>query len=308
MVEQQVEQVHVEQTYTVRNPVLWKRWVAAAAVLAVLVGLVAVFANARIQWAQIPAYLFDRRILVGLLFTIAYTVLSMAIGVGGGVVLAVMRLAGNPVLRAVAAGYIWFFRGTPVIVQLLLWFNIALVIPAITVGIPFTDYVSTINANDLVTPFSAALLGLGLHEAAYMAEIVRAGIISVDKGQTEAAKAIGMTPRQSMTKVILPQAMRIIIPPTGNQFIGMLKTTSLVVVIAGAEMMTVAQNIYSRNFLTFELLITVTVWYLVLTSISEWVLSWLERRFSNSSPSGRKRKLKDRQEIRKLTLESETQA
>lgn len=302
-----VEQARVEQVYTVRNPVLWKRWVAAAAVLAVLIGLVIVFANARIQWAIIPAYLFDRRILIGLLFTIAYTVLAMAIGMAGGVILAIMRLAGNPVLRVVAGAYIWLFRGMPVIVQLLLWFNIALVIPAITLGIPFTDYVSTINANDLVTPFSAALLGLGLHEAAYMAEIVRAGIISVDKGQTEAAKAIGMNPRQSMTKVILPQAMRIIIPPTGNQFIGMLKTTSLVVVIAGAEMMTVAQNIYSRNFLTFELLITVTIWYLLLTSISEWILNRLERRFSNTS-SGRKTKLEKPQKIRELTLESETQS
>lgn len=297
----------VEDAYTVRNPVLWRRWVAAAAVLAVLVGLVVVFANARIQWAQIPAYLFDRRILVGLLFTIIYTLLSMTIGIAGGVILAIMKLAGNPVLRVVAGGYIWFFRGTPVIVQLLLWFNIALVIPAITLGIPFTDYYSTINPNDLVTPFAAALLGLGLHEAAYMAEIVRAGIISVDKGQTEAAKAIGMTPRQSMWKVILPQAMRIIIPPTGNQFIGMLKTTSLVIVIAGAEMMTVAQTIYSRNFLTFELLITVTIWYLLLTSISEWVLTWLERRFSKSS-SGRETKLMERKEIEKLTLESGTQA
>lgn len=246
-----------------------------------VVGLVVIFAKGRIEWHEVPGYIFDTRILVGMGYTILYTVIAMIMGMVGGLLLAVMKMSDIPVLRTISWAYVWFFRGTPVLVQLLLWFNIGLVLPQIVFGIPGMEPWVQFETNALVTPFLAAVLGLGLHEAAYMSEIVRAGLLSVHKGQREAAKSVGMTPVQCMFRVILPQAIKIIIPPTGNQFIGMLKTTSLVVVIAGSEMMTVVQNIYARNFLTFELLIVACIWYLVLTTLSELGLRWLEKRFNN---------------------------
>lgn len=257
----------------------WWRWVTGLIALGIVLWVALLFARGNIEWAAAKDYLFDPRVMQGLRMTLVYSALAMLLGVLGGLLLAIMKLSANPVLRQISNFYIWVFRGTPVLVQLLLWFNIALILPKLSVTIPLTGWSWAGDTNVYVTPFVAALLGLGLHQAAYMAEIVRAGIISVNKGQTEAAQALGLTPILTLRHVVLPQAMRIIIPPTGNEFIGLLKTTSLVVVISGNELMTVVQNIYAENFLTVELLFVASFWYLVLTSISSVALSFLEDSF-----------------------------
>ncbi|WP_457155915.1 amino acid ABC transporter permease, partial [Mesorhizobium sp. P5_C1] len=157
-------------------------------------------------------------------------------------------------------------------------FNISLIFPSITITIPWGPTLYSVPTNAVITGFTAALLGLGLNEGAYMSEIVRAGLLSVDRGQLEAAQALGFTRMKTLWEVVLPQAMRIIIPPTGNQLISMLKTTALVSVIAGGDLLTKAQNLYSMNFLVLELLVVASIWYIVLTTIASWAQSYLERR------------------------------
>jgi polar amino acid transport system permease protein len=204
----------------------------------------------------------------GLSVTIYMTVAAMAIGIVGGTLLAVMRLSKNAVLSTISWVYIWFFRGTPVLVQILIWGNFAILFKRLYLGIPFAHIVfGSANTNNLVTPIVAGILGLGLNEAAYAAEIVRAGIISVDKGQTEASESLGMPSGLTMRRVVLPQAMRVIIPPMGNETISMLKTTSLVVVIAGAELLTAVQLIYSQTFEVMPLLLVASFWYIVVTTL-----------------------------------------
>ncbi|GAA1762183.1 amino acid ABC transporter permease [Nonomuraea bangladeshensis] len=263
------------------------RMVAGAAAGLVLIWLAyTITVNENLHWDVVVEYLFDGRVLGGLGVTIALTLLSMVLGVALGVLAAVMQLSDSPVLRGAAGLYTWFFRGTPLLVQLIFWFNIGLVFPVIGVGIPFGGpmFVEW-QANTLVTPFVAAALGLTINEGAYMAEIVRAGIRSVDPGQREAAEALGMSHRQILRRVVLPQAMRVIIPPTGNQFVSMLKTTSMVSVIAGAELLTVAQRIYLGNFEVIALLIVASMWYLVLTSVASVGQHFLEKRFARGERS-----------------------
>jgi polar amino acid transport system permease protein len=238
--------------------------------------LVNIFTNERFGWDVVWAFLRDVNIGRGLWTTLWLTVVSMALGTVLAVTLAVMRLSTNPVLSTISFAYVWFFRGTPVLVQLLFWFNLAALYPDITFGVPGLD----LNANQLITPVLAAILGLGLNEAAYMSEIVRAGILSVDHGQTEAATALGMSRLQTMRKVVLPQAMRVIIPPTGNETIGMLKTTALVSVLAVPDLLYSSQLIYAKNFETIPLLLVATIWYLVVTTILGIGQYYLERRFS----------------------------
>jgi polar amino acid transport system permease protein len=197
--------------------------------------------------------------------------------------MAVMRLSLNPLVSGASWLYIWFFRGTPVLVQLLFWYNIAALYPRIDLGIPFGPAFIHADANTLITPFTAAILGLGLNEGAYMAEIVRAGIISVEEGQSDAAQSLGMTRLQAMRRIVLPQAMRVIIPPTGNETISMLKTSSLVSVIAVADLLYGAQIIYSVNFKTIQLLIVASLWYLALTSILYIGQYYLERYYGRGA-------------------------
>jgi polar amino acid transport system permease protein len=254
------------------------RWVAAVIVLIVAVAIVrSIATDANFQWNVVGNYLFDGRILHGLRVTIELTVIAMAIGIVLGVLLAVMRLSPNWLVSWASSFYIWFFRGTPVLVQLLFWYNIAALYPKIGLGIPFGPAFIHADANTLITPFTAAILGLGLNEGAYMAEIVRAGIISVDPGQGDAAQSLGMTRLQTMRRIVLPQAMRVIIPPTGNETISMLKTTSLVSVIAVADLLYETENIYSVNFKTIPLLIVASIWYLVCTSVLYVGQYYLER-------------------------------
>jgi polar amino acid transport system permease protein len=263
------------------------RWIAAAIVLVIAAALVrSVITSPGFQWGVVGEYLFDDRILEGLVVTIELTVIAMAIGVVLGVILAVMRLSPNPLLSRASWLYIFFFRGTPVLVQLLFWYNIAALYPKLSLGIPFGPAFVHPNANTLITAFRAGILGLGLNEGAYMAEIVRAGIISVDEGQTDAAQSLGMTRVQTLRRIVLPQAMRVIIPPTGNETISMLKTTSLASVITVTELLYAAQLIYSVNFKPIPLLITVSIWYLVCTSVLYVGQFYLERHYARGATRG----------------------
>ncbi len=249
--------------------------VAAVVVVLLLALLVrAIAANDVIQWGVIWSRLTTQVILSGLVTTIWLTIASMVLGVIGGVLLAVMRLSDNRLLQAISGAYIWLFRGTPVLVQILLWFNLALFFPRIGLG------AVSVSTNDLITPFGAALLALALNESAYMAEIVRAGISAVDRGQTEASEALGMSRSLTMRRIVLPQAMRVIIPPTGNELVTLLKTTSLVAVIGAGDLLTRAQAVGAVDFTRMEMLIVASIWYLVLTSIATVGQSVLERRFA----------------------------
>jgi polar amino acid transport system permease protein len=263
------------QAVPVRHP---GRWIAAGLVVVLIVSLVrSAITNPRFEWDVVGDYLSSSRILDGLVTTLELTVLAMAIGIALGVLLALMRLSPNPLLSGASWVYVWAFRGTPVLVQILLWNNISAIYPSIDLGIPFGPSFVHLNANDLITPFMAGVLGLGLNEGAYMSEIVRAGIISVDEGQHDASQALGMTRLQTMRRIVLPQAMRVIIPPTGNETISMLKTSSLVFVIAVTDLLYSAQLIYSVNYKIFQLLFVASIWYLLVTSILTIGQYYLER-------------------------------
>jgi polar amino acid transport system permease protein len=208
------------------------------------------------------------------------SVLAQVIGIVLGLLVALARMTRNPPLRAVSSFYVWFFRGTPVLVQLFFWFNgVPSVFRTFTLAVPFTDVVLYSKPMvELITPFTAALVALALNEGAYMAEIVRSGILSVDEGQTEAASALGMTRTLTMRRIVLPQALRVIVPPTGNEFIAMLKTSSLASAITYAELLRRSGDIYSTNLKVVPLLVVASIWYLVLTSVASVGQYFLERR------------------------------
>ena len=262
----------------VKHPVRW------AAALVVLV-LVAQFVNMLVTndnfgWPVVAKWLTAESIMRGLGVTLVLTVIAMVIGIVLGVLLAVCRLSANPLLRSVSGAYIWFFRGTPTLVQLIFFYNLSALLPAISFGIPFGPEFVSFNTNAVITPLLAAILGLGLNEGAYMAEIVRGGLLSVDPGQREAGQAIGMTNARITRRVVLPQAMRFIIPPTGNQVISMVKATALVSVIALSDLLYTVQAIYNRTFETIPLLLVECIWYLVVTSVLYVVQSFIERHYS----------------------------
>ncbi|MCX5399673.1 amino acid ABC transporter permease [Streptomyces sp. NBC_00102] len=254
------------------------RYVAAIVVLGLLASLVYAFSQGEIVWGAIPDYFFNDQILDGVRNTVVITLLAMVIGIVLGVVLAVMRLSKNPVTSSVAWGYIWFFRGTPVYVQLLVWFNLGLVFKYIDLGPIYKD-----EWSNFMTPFLCALLGLGLNEAAYMAEICRAGLQSVDEGQTEAAHALGMTHGKTLRRIVVPQAMRVIVPPTGNEVINMLKTSSLAVAVQYGELLRSTQNVSQSSGATVEMLFLAAVWYMVATSVLSVGQYYLERHFARGS-------------------------
>ena len=267
----------------VRHP---GRWVAAAIILILGAALAKSLAtNHRFEWGVVKHYFFSDQVLRGLVVTLELTALSMAIGIAIGVVLAIMRLSPNPLVSSASWIYIWVFRGTPVLVQILFWGFISALYPSFSLGIPFGPQFVHFSANSLITPFVAGMLALGLNEGAYMAEIVRAGFISVEEGQTEAAQSLGMTRLLTMRRIILPQAMRVIIPPTGNETISMLKTTSLVSVIALSppELLYASQLIYSVNYRVIQLLLVACIWYLVLTTIATIGQYYVERRYARGA-------------------------
>jgi len=257
----------------------------AAVLVALLIAWMAtiVVGNPNFQWQVVGKYLFSKEIMDGVKLTIELTLSAMAIGVTLGVITALMRLSENRLLSGAATVYIVAFRGTPALVQLIFWYNLAALFPKITLGIPFfgPDFMS-LNANAIITPVVAANLGLGLCEGAYMAEIVRAGIMSVDPGQREAGVALGLTRAQTMRRIILPQALRVIVPPTGNQIIGMLKLSSLASVISVTELLAAAGLIYTRTFETIPLLIVASLWYIALTGVLTLGQRVIERRLGRS--------------------------
>lgn len=280
------------------RPRIWPI-LGAVAVIVIVVGAIwDVITNERFGWNTVFEYLFNPQILSGVGLTLFLTVVSMTIGILLGIVLAIMRLAKNPTFSTVARGYIWFFRGTPLLVQLIFWYNIAALYPVIALGLPFGGPSIPIGeANVLITPLTAALLGLALNEAAYMAEIIRSGIQSVDEGQRDAGRAIGMTEAKLMMRVVLPQAMRIVIPPTGNQVISMLKGTSLVSVLAISDLLYSAQIIYALNYQTIPLLLVACVWYLAMTSVLTAIQGRLEARYGKGFQPRRQVKPKKQKEV-----------
>jgi polar amino acid transport system permease protein len=257
------------------------RWMVLTGLLLLLALVVRAFWGADIDYSVTLQFLTASNVLRGLVNTVIISVLAQAVGIVLGVLFAVMGMSRDPEMRAVSAGYVWLFRGTPVLVQLLLWYNLSLVIDTVTI-----PGVGSWQTNQLITPFVAALLGLGINEGAYMAEIVRAGISSVDRGQTEAAHALGMSPTLTMRRIVLPQAMRVIVPPTGNEFVSMLKMSSLAYAIQYGELLQSAVKIYSNNLAIVELLLTVSIWYLALTTVATVFQRFLERRYSRGVLGG----------------------
>ncbi|MCD0480859.1 amino acid ABC transporter permease [Streptacidiphilus sp. ASG 303] len=263
----------------------WGRWVAA--VLAILsgIGLIGSLAkNQNLHWDVIGHYLFARLVFEGLFTTLWLTVASMVLGLALGTVVAVMRLSPNPVLYAVSSLFVWAFRGTPLLVQIIFWGYCGALYKHVMIGIPFTHitFFET-ETNSLVSGSVAALLALGLNEAAYASEIVRAGIQSVDEGQAEAAHSLGMSPTLTMRRIVLPQAMRVIIPPMGNETINMLKTTALVSVIGAKDLMSNIQAVYAQNYQIIPMLVVASLWYLLLVTLLSIPQSRLERRYGRGA-------------------------
>lgn len=256
------------------------RWIAAILVTFILGYFVwGIFAAPAMRWEVVGEYLFHPKVLEGVQNTIFMTILATLIGVAVGTAAAVMRLSPNPVLWSLAGGYQWFFRGTPTLVQLIFWFNLSSIIPRIQLPLLGID----VDTNDVMSPLLASLLGLGLNFGAYYSEIVRAGILSVDEGQTDAAKAFGLTRIQTLTTVVLPQAMRVIIPPTGNELIGMLKFTSLASVVSFNELLRNTGDIYNQTFQVIPMLIVASIWYLLLTTILSVGQFFVERYFARGT-------------------------
>jgi polar amino acid transport system permease protein len=276
----------------VRHP---GRWIAAAIVALIAISIIhSIVTNPRFEWSIVGQYLFDPRILSGVRITVELTVVAMVIGIVGGTLLAVMRLSPNRLVSGASWIYIWFFRGTPLLVQLVFWNYIAALYPRINLGIPFGPAFIHANANTVLKPFLVCILGLGLNEAAYMSEIVRAGIISVDEGQTQAAASLGMGRLLTMRRIVLPQSMRVIVPPTGNETISMLKNTSLVSVIAYVDLFYSAQLIYSVNYRTIQLLIVVSIWYLAMTSVLYVGQYFIERHYGRGFSRAEQAGMRDR--------------
>ena len=265
----------------VRHP---GRIVTSLLVLVVVAQIVHWFVtNKELQLGVVRHYLFDHSVLVGVIATLELTAVAMLMGVVIGIALAVMRLSRNPLVSGSAWIYTWFFRGTPVLVQLLFWYDMPSVVHQISIGVPFGPSWLPHDPKSIITGFVAACLGLGLNEGAYMSEIVRAGILSVDEGQVEAASALGLPRLLTMRRIVLPQAMRVIIPPTGNETISMLKTTSLASAISFAELLYTAEIIYARTFQTIPLLLVASIWYLFMTSVLSVGQYYLERRFARGA-------------------------
>lgn len=260
------------------------RWAASILILLVFGYVAKAFAEGQIDWNIVGQFFTAPAIVSGLGNTIIMTFCAMALGIALGVLFAVMVMSPNPVLKGIAVFYIWFFRGTPLLLQLLIWFNLALVFPRI--GIPGLFEARMV---DVMTPFVATLLGLGINQGAYTAEVVRSGILSVDTGQTEAAKAIGMTRLTTLRRIILPQAMRVIIPPVGNEVISMVKLTSIASVIGFAEVLRNAQTVYYANARVIELLIVAAGWYLMIVTVLSIGQHFLERYFARGSSRRRSR-------------------
>jgi len=268
------------------------RWLSALLVLLCVVAMAhSMINNPRFEWGVIAENFTEASILQGVLMTLQLTAISVVLGFAFGTVLALMRLSSNPVLVAVSWAYTWFFRGVPMLVQLFLWYNIAALYPTLSLSLPGVGELWSAQSNALISPFSAAVIALVMHQSAYAAEIVRAGIQSVGNGQLEAARALGYRPAQIFRFTILPQAMRAILPPAGNEVIGQLKTTAVVSVISLQDVLFSAQIIYQRTYEVIPLLLVATLWYLLMTSVLSVGQFYIERYFSRGVSRGSSRTL-----------------
>ncbi|HLU56338.1 MAG TPA: amino acid ABC transporter permease [Pseudonocardia sp.] len=286
------EHLGTDDVATSRRRVRPWRWVTGA-VLAVLAAQVLAFlvGNERFEWDVVAQYLFEPSVLAGVGTTVLLAVLAMAIGSAVGGALAAAQLSDFGPVRWAATLYVGVFRGIPPLVQLIFWFNLAYLVPRISIGIPFGPTLVSWDANEVITPFTAGVIGLSLVESAYMAEIIRAGVLGVDLGQREAARAMGFTPAQTFFRIVLPQAMRVIIPPSGSQFISVLKGTALVSVIAMSDLLHAVQVIYNRTYQIVPMLIVACIWYLALVTVLTAGQRRLERRFArgHERPTGVRR-------------------
>lgn len=257
-------------------------WTYVGSVAVAFLGAVlldAALTNENFDWPTVASYLFAPAIMSGLMLSLWLMVLVMVIGSVLGLILAIMRLSNNRILSWASAVYVWFFRGTPLLIQVIFWFNIAALFPTIGIGVPFGPMLVGFDANTLVTPMTAAILALSLNEAALMAEVIRGGLLGVNRGQGEAARALGMRPAQ-VYRIIIPQAVRMIIPPTGNNLVGAFKNTSLVSIIGLSDLLHSVQVIYALNYRTIPLLIVAGLWYLFITSVLSYFQQLLEARYS----------------------------
>ena len=275
---------------TRRRPVRrYSQWIAGLIALFVVAIFIKAFVtSSSVEWSLIGRYMFNHLILSGVGVTVEVTIIAEVGAIILGIISALFRLSSNPVLRAISTAYVGLFRAIPLLVILIFIFNLAFLFPRLGIGIPFTGINVSSSTNHLISGFTAAIIGLSLAEGAYVSEIIRAGILSVDQGQSDAGAAIGLRRPTVMRKIILPQAMRLIIPPAANNFIGLLKATALISVIAGSDLLTEAQVIYTQNFQVISLLIVATIWYLVLVGLATLGQQYLERKFSQAV-GGRRR-------------------
>ncbi|WP_313683979.1 amino acid ABC transporter permease [Pantoea sp.] len=268
-----------------RNAPTYGRWVSWIVVLVIASNFLWLVAtNPNFEWMVVLKWFTEGSVLKGLQVTLGLTVVSMILGTLLGLLLAVWRLSENKLLSGISSLYIWFFRGTPLLVQLIFWYNLSTLFPTLSITIPWTGITfASWNTNDLITPLTAAIAGLALNEAAYMAEIIRAGLLSVDNGQVETTQAFGMSRTRALRRIIIPQAMRSIIPPTGNQLISMIKATSLVSVIAMGDLLYSVQAVYNRTFEIIPMLMVAVIWYLLITSILNVGQSAIERYYARGT-------------------------
>ena len=255
-------------------------WIVAGLILGGLVYICAV--NPNFGWPVVGQYFFDPTVLKGLSVSLGLTAVAMVLGIVLGLLVAVARMSKDRLSSSLAGLFIWFFRGAPLLVQLIFWYNLSVLFPKISIVIPFGPTLASWDTNHLITPLTAAIIGLSLNEAALMAEIIRGGLISVDRGQTETAQAFGMTRGRILRRIVLPQAMKAIVPPTGNQLISMIKATSLVSVIAMADLLYSVQSIYNRTFEVIPMLLVAVFWYLLITSVLNVVQGAIERHYGRS--------------------------
>ncbi|WP_405546112.1 amino acid ABC transporter permease [Streptomyces phaeochromogenes] len=265
----------------VRHP--W-RWVAVTVTAVLLAQFVHGLAtNSGWEWEVFAEFFTAEVILKAVWVTLQLTFYGTALGFALGIVLAFMRLSASPFLKAVSFAYIWAFRSIPLIVQLLFWFNLAYLYKKLEFGIPFGPGFFSFDTMGLVGAMSAAVLGLALHQAAYAAEIVRGGVLSVDSGQLEAAAALGIPRLRQIRRIVLPQAMRSILPNAANEVISLFKGTSIVSVMAIGELFYQVQVIYGRNGRVVPLLMVATAWYILLTTALSVLQYYVERHFAKGS-------------------------
>ncbi|MBB4780538.1 amino acid ABC transporter permease [Streptomyces rapamycinicus] len=237
-----------------------------------------IFTNPRFEWETVGKYFFEIRVMKGIGVSIGMTAATMVLSLVCGTLVALMRMGGSRLMSTVAAAFIWVFRSIPMLVQLLFWYNLAALFPTLSLGIPWGPRFVTFDSNSVIGPLTAAIIGLTLHETAYIAELIRSGLLAVPDGQRQAASALGLTPAQIFFRITLPQALRVIVPPMGNELISLLKATSLVSVITLADLLYSVQLIYAKNFQTVPLLIVAAIWYMIITGVITLLQQRLERR------------------------------